>query len=626
MVQGSKKQNKNGNHLLNFKLAPRHTLGGSNSYNVHYYNRWHSYAQRHKYDKDQFLQANCQFVVTANGDYSQYLINEENNVDKLIDWELIQQIRIQSSENLSCPICLYPPVAAKMTRCGHVYCWPCILKYLSLSEEPGPKCPVCYYSVYKAGLKSVKIIINEDTLNIGNEITLRLMRREKKSLISMPVGDTEIPVPAQFLSISEKSCKEAYSKLLLAQEKDIEDIINLEQEELENELSIEKNLYPDSHTIPFIEQGLNELKDRKELIKTIYRNENKFRKLAINELASDCENQENLCKNAESEFKVGEKDFYNEYASSSDPEIAEPPKYHYFYQAETGQNVYLLAMNVKMLEMQYGSLEKSPLKISGTLLQREVGSIDEERRGKMRYLAHLPVTSQFEFVEIDLGSFVSDEVLRSFQSQINSRQSKRKKQERQERRREKKITEEENIKIMGKYPSANVHIDSRKHFPQFQPESELDEYIPSSQAESIASSLAGSPSTNNSFDELMAAAGGEINSWSSLNSRSQSFAQMLQNSGPRKSFTWSPLNTSARKSQVGSLSINTQPEVSADPDMEEYLPPTFNQSLSDAVVRALENKDLMSQDGAGNDGTPGKKKKKKSKATVLFATNMARAS
>ena len=31
-----------------------------------------------------------------------------------------------------CPICLYPPKAAKMTRCGHVFCWCCILHYLKL--------------------------------------------------------------------------------------------------------------------------------------------------------------------------------------------------------------------------------------------------------------------------------------------------------------------------------------------------------------------------------------------------------------------------------------------------------------------------------------------------------------
>lgn len=59
MVQGSKKQNLN--HLLNFHYAPREVQGGwnngrSSGFNNHY-NRWLPPIQRHKYNKEQFLQA-----------------------------------------------------------------------------------------------------------------------------------------------------------------------------------------------------------------------------------------------------------------------------------------------------------------------------------------------------------------------------------------------------------------------------------------------------------------------------------------------------------------------------------------------------------------------------------------
>lgn len=61
--------------------------------------------------------------------------------------------RIYSHEVPSCPICLYPPVAAHITRCGHIYCWPCMLHYLSLSEKTWSKCPICYEAVHSADLK-----------------------------------------------------------------------------------------------------------------------------------------------------------------------------------------------------------------------------------------------------------------------------------------------------------------------------------------------------------------------------------------------------------------------------------------------------------------------------------------
>lgn len=122
MVQGSKKQNLN--HLLNFHYAPRDMQSRSghwsntrtSSYNRNS-NRWLPTVQRHKYNKEQFLQAkyaftkfsrflfscalrailviyictfffSCQFVVTANRDYSTYL----QDPDELVDWKMIEQI------------------------------------------------------------------------------------------------------------------------------------------------------------------------------------------------------------------------------------------------------------------------------------------------------------------------------------------------------------------------------------------------------------------------------------------------------------------------------------------------------------------------------------------------------
>lgn len=137
-------------HLLNmkFQFAPRDTSvsnywrathsgsGGKGKRLSHYSGRSHL-------NKDHYLQANCQFVVKADGDYTVYLADP----DLLVPWESIEQIRIWGSEVGSCPICLHPPVAAKMTRCGHIYCWPCILHFLALSDKPSRPCPICDVSI-----------------------------------------------------------------------------------------------------------------------------------------------------------------------------------------------------------------------------------------------------------------------------------------------------------------------------------------------------------------------------------------------------------------------------------------------------------------------------------------------
>lgn len=53
---------------------------------------------------------------------------------------------------------------------------------------------------------------------------------------------------------------------------------------------------------------------------------------------------------------------------------------------------------------------------------------------------------------------------------MDTRRKRRQRKVRDEKRREKRIAEEENKKIMGKYPSPNIHIESHQHFPEFTPE------------------------------------------------------------------------------------------------------------------------------------------------------------
>ena len=38
----------------------------------------------------------------------------------------LAQVHVTCDAAYHCPICLEPPVAARLTKCGHVYCWPCL--------------------------------------------------------------------------------------------------------------------------------------------------------------------------------------------------------------------------------------------------------------------------------------------------------------------------------------------------------------------------------------------------------------------------------------------------------------------------------------------------------------------
>lgn len=89
--------------------------------------------------------------------------------------------------------------------------------------------------------------------------------------------------------------------------------------------------------------------------------------------------------------------------------------YFYFYQSRDCQPLYLHSINIRMLQMMYGSLDRAPHVIGGKIVQKEICSMTEELRKRLKYLQHLPVTSQFEVAELSFGSeLVSDEVIDAF--------------------------------------------------------------------------------------------------------------------------------------------------------------------------------------------------------------------
>ncbi|XP_074029402.1 E3 ubiquitin-protein ligase RNF10 isoform X2 [Leptinotarsa decemlineata] len=443
-LPGSKKQSLN--HLLNFSYTPRDSYQtqrvfkdgckGSNSMLT---------TKKHKYNKEHFLQANCQFVVNESGNYKQYL----NNPDDLVDWNLVEQVNIQVSEFPTCPICLYSPVAAKMTRCGHIYCWSCVLHFLSLSEKPTRKCPICFEPLYKSDLKSV-VALPYSTFNVTETITFKLMKRLKGSLIAYPI-DADVKEGDVIFNMSEKNVQDVYSKLLLAKKEDILLICSREYNELTKQLAEEC----DSTERCFIEEAITLLQEREVVLGS----------------GSCCDSLVGALTGLNIADKSNELSVKTE--NSTGISGTQPSRYHYFYQASDGQHLYLHAINARMLEHTYGSLEFGPKTLTGRILEKEGGSMTEDLRKRLRYLQHLPVTCQFEVAEIQLKQpVVNKETMEYFQEQIEIRRKRRQRRMKEEKRREKRIEVEENRK-MGKYPIPNLHLESNIQFPEFCSESRI---------------------------------------------------------------------------------------------------------------------------------------------------------
>uniref|UniRef100_A0A8C6Z1Z2 E3 ubiquitin-protein ligase RNF10 n=1 Tax=Nothoprocta perdicaria TaxID=30464 RepID=A0A8C6Z1Z2_NOTPE len=641
------------NHLLNFTFEPR---GQSAHFDGNGHGNW---GKRNKwghkpFNKELFLQANCQFVVSEEQDYTVHFADP----DTLVNWDFVEQVRICSHEVPSCPICLYPPTAAKITRCGHIFCWACILHYLSLSEKTWSKCPICYSSVHKKDLKSV-IAMETRQYAIGDTITMQLMRREKGVLIALPKSQwTDVVQPVH---VGDEQHSQ-YSKLLLASREQV-----LQGVVLEEKAALLRQYEEEKHTPEacFIEAAIQELKVRIFflifIVALFWRA--LWYHLCARKLARDCSGlwcgveylsafDEELvepCSDPASSFPppleaeeaaldeegvpeldtVGEPDgdtiaepnmpetSYQESKETISSGHVNNSPFYYFYQAEDGQCMYLHPVNVRCLVREYGSLEKSPEKITAAVVEIAGYSMTEDIRQRHRYLCHLPLTCEFSICELALKPpTVSKETLELFSDDLEKRKRLRQKKARDERRRERRIEIEENKK-QGKYPEVHIALENLQQFPAFS--SCSGETTSVDQQSFCASPLGRSPSVPTPLSPAASQVSPLLCGSLEEDSPFPSFAQMLR-VGKAKPETWSKPGPKTRDENT--LALPVPGDSDGESDNSDRIPvPSFQNSFSQAIEAALLKLDKPSAPDPLSEEKGGKKRKKQ-KQKLLFSTSV----
>ncbi|GCB78309.1 E3 ubiquitin-protein ligase RNF10 isoform X1 [Scyliorhinus torazame] len=664
------------NHLLNFTFEPRGQSGFHYDGNCHGgWGRRNKWGHKHKpFNKEQFLQANCQFVVSEEQDYTVHFVDP----DMLVNWNFVQQVRICSHEVPSCPICLYPPSAAKITRCGHIYCWACILHYLSLSEKTWGKCPICYEAVHKIDLKSV-VAMETHQYSVEDIITMQLMRREKGVLMALPKSMWTKVEPI-YLGDEEYS---RYSKLLLATtEQVLQHVIERERAALLRQYEEEKGT-PESC---FIEAAMQELKDReqellgcppdKEVLGAMF----KLEELTIADSTMVAENEKNTticCKNqhvlayssafdeiideSQEEAIAAQCTDLDESVTAAESvssctivegacggtacgEVESGPSteatrpssetnYYYYYQAEDGQYMFLSPVNVRCLVREYGSLENCPEKITAAVIEIVGHSMTEDVRRRHRYVCHLPLTCEFGICELALKPpVISKETLDAFSDDLNRRRCLRLKKARDERRRERRIEMEENKK-QGKYPEVHIALENFQQFPACGSSPEAAPFIVSlnsfdadplpSSCLAVNTTLSSSPNSleestlNQSALAFSPASPSQCVGSLEDDAHFPSFAQMLKD-GKAKAEVWPKVTP--RKAET-SLMPPPAADSDGESDISDRVPvPSFQNSFSQAMEAAFLKLDKASVPELCAEEKNGKKKKKKQK--LLFSTSV----
>jgi len=645
---GSKKQNYN--HLLNFQYSPRGQTPNTRGQNNHYRGprgkaKRYQAPARKCYDKNHYLQANCQFIVKASEDYAVHAVDP----DTLVDWDFIEQVHLKTSgtELTSCPICLFPPTAAKISRCGHVFCWPCILHYLALSDEPFRKCPICDQDIQKADLKSV-VAVPQKNFTTGASIEMKLMKRERNSLFAVPAKDQFLD---DFPAVNKPGVNRSFVKLLKATSNQVKDnILARERFELERQWGEEK----DQPEACFIQEALTLLTTRevealvlddKNIVIPVVENAEKVKDLpelqslkisctkeVVDPFANSSEDLDDVitldeptCKQTANRSRPRNISGSSDVSSEGDVEHSmeagvtaddldistvqsahvetasgppEPRQVFYFYQSSDGQPIFLHALNVQMLVKQFGSLEKCPEIIKADILEKEPSTMTEDMRDRLRYLKHLPIASAFEVVELDIIDLVSKATLQHFKDQIEIRRRRRTKKMREEKRRERKIQHEE-AKMMG-FPGSMVRVESDYHSSKTtrtSSESEQSDQFPAWGGDTD------DPQGN----------GGTVNdgaiSFAKIAKAKPVVAQPptpLPRSSSFPTPTWTSLGSVQQLTPRTRASPATESDGEAEP--EGYVPPPQRASLGDTLAAALQAADTKSSTTGGKKGKKGRGK------------------
>ncbi|KPI86481.1 hypothetical protein ABL78_4465 [Leptomonas seymouri] len=117
--------------------------------------------------------------------------------DSIVPWETVHSVVMRTTpDEFQCPICMEMPIAPRITECGHVYCLPCILQYMSRQRAAGaPRvCPMCHdqltlYTLRPCVLQPVL------PLKVGMQVRFDLFKRQRHSCVLRRYDDPFLTRP-----------------------------------------------------------------------------------------------------------------------------------------------------------------------------------------------------------------------------------------------------------------------------------------------------------------------------------------------------------------------------------------------------------------------------------------------
>ncbi|KAH9944011.1 uncharacterized protein BXZ73DRAFT_86989 [Epithele typhae] len=488
--RSSKPSTQSLNHLLNFTLPPRQP-----NYNQSIPRRARKTGAHHGvWNKERFVNAQYRFMMNPNGDYTVHFADP----DIYFQWQDILQVIVsrgdsmaalsadQSSQDgdvLTCPICLSPPTAPRMTKCGHIYCFPCLLHLISTSEQPkSVRCPICHDSVNEWQLKAVKWMnspsqndaddimegssssasLDQDlntSLRNGSTLKMRLIQRPQITTLALPRSSTwpsDLLPPHQAPFHFLPDVKE-FAKFMLATPAELVADLSKDLDDLATERRLLAGMGDELGSV-FLDAA--DAKVRHQIEKASALDTPFLREVAetarhIAQQLTERATRDRQRKEASLPPTLPEElpeAFLAIQGSGHTTAPVRPPREvnsiptsgrvprqrrnlnppppststYYYYQAAGGLPIFLHPLDIKILFSHFHSYPAFPDEITLRVESITPSTVNDDLRKRCKYLAHLPEGADVVFVESDLTGVVGGDGLRPFENALRLRRTKRK--------------------------------------------------------------------------------------------------------------------------------------------------------------------------------------------------------
>ncbi|KAJ2822932.1 hypothetical protein FBU31_004444 [Coemansia sp. 'formosensis'] len=392
-----------------------------------------------------FINANFRFVLKPT--FCLSFMPIATHADMQLDWAWIERVIIPvAGETAACPICLSPPVAARVAKCGHVFCYSCALRYLSFESERGmvpKKCPICWAMITGDDLLPVHFweaqyhtSIADRTADAslhsqqsvarlisGAHITMRLMKRPHDMNICLPRTSLSRVYSKELIENAAKAGADPaggqqslesynfpwtftenalpFAKFILAGHEYNQAQYSRELEELNREMAEET---ADSLSQMYFEWAISTVETLLKAAQAPTGSDRRLEARAMTEQGYHLDDG-NLATNGQAE----ESEKY-------------PERFYYFYQADDGQHIYLHPLDIRILAQEHGGFDKLPDTVSIEVKHAVESTITDEVRKRFRFLKHLSLRCDVVFIESDLKGLVSAKNMDSYRTQLQQRE------------------------------------------------------------------------------------------------------------------------------------------------------------------------------------------------------------